>query len=113
MSFLAGLLAWLGIVTTHVQAAPRREAAAGAIRSGFSTGSLLATDDGSSVAVPLGFGVNFFGLNFNRLYVNNNGNVTFDAPLGVYTPRDLTSIGGQIIAPFWADVDTTGVGSAL
>ena len=46
--------------------------------------------------------------------MNNNGNVTFGADLGEYTPEDLT---GQttipIIAPFFADVDTRALGSNL
>ncbi len=66
VSFLAGLLAWLGSVTTQVQAAPRREAAAGAVRAGFNRGSFLANDDDSLGPVQLGFDVNFFGLNFNQ-----------------------------------------------
>jgi uncharacterized protein (TIGR03437 family) len=48
----------------------------------------------------------------NTLYVNNNGNVTFDEPLPGYTPRRLSETGRTIIAPFWADVDTTGVRSS-
>jgi hypothetical protein len=43
--------------------------------------------------------------------VNNNGNVTFDAPLSTYTPESIVSAGKVIIAPYWADVDTTGQGS--
>jgi hypothetical protein len=44
--------------------------------------------------------------------VNTNGNVTFDAPLPVFTPFNLASeIGTPIIAPFFADVDTRATGS--
>ncbi|MBL8483466.1 MAG: hypothetical protein JNJ60_14810, partial [Rhodocyclaceae bacterium] len=50
---------------------------------------------------------NFYGLTFSQLYVNNNGNVTFNAPLSTYTPFGLTgNIGTPIIAPFFGDVDT-------
>ena len=66
IGFLAGLLALMGIVTAQVQAAPLREAAAGAVRPGFNTGSLPAYDDISLGPVRLGFTVNFFDLNFNR-----------------------------------------------
>jgi len=79
---------------------------AAAIRPGFDASTLAANDDGSTGLVPIGFNVNFFGITFNNLYVNNNGNVTFDGPLGTFTPFDLTSTGRQIIAPFFADVDT-------
>lgn len=86
---------------------------AAAIRSGFDANTLPANDDGSTSSVGIGFDANFFGLTFNSLFVNNNGNVTFDAPLGTYTPFGLTSTSRQIIAPFFADVDTRGAGSGL
>jgi hypothetical protein len=81
---------------------------------GFFAGTLPANDDGSTVAVDLGFGhpINFGGLH-SGLFVNNNGNVTFDSPLSAYTPFGLSSTDRQIIAPFFADVDTRGVGSGL
>jgi hypothetical protein len=82
------------------------------------TNTLPANDDGSTAAVALGIGgasgVNFFGQSFTSVYVNNNGNVTFQQPLGQYTPNGLaTGVGFPIIAPFFADVDTRGTGSGL
>jgi hypothetical protein len=77
-----------------------------AIRAGFDSNTLPANDDGSTGLVPIEFMVNFFGTNFSALFVNNNGNVTFDAPLSTFTPFDLTATGQVIIAPFFADVDT-------
>lgn len=77
-----------------------------AVRSGFSDNVLPANDDGSSGAVDIGFPVNFFGNTYTQVYVNNNGNLTFDQSLPDYTPGDLVSTGRVIIAPFWADVDT-------
>ncbi|GAX62663.1 hypothetical protein SCALIN_C38_0026 [Candidatus Scalindua japonica] len=77
-----------------------------AIRNGFNTYTLASNDDESTGEVQIGFTVNFFGLNFSSLFVNNNGNITFDSPLTTYTPFDLTTTGQQIIAPFFADVDT-------
>jgi hypothetical protein len=82
------------------------------IETGFNTNSgiLPTNDDGSSAqAVPLGFGVDFFGdpRNLtNAVWVNNNGNITFDSSLSAYTPTPLASTGFRIIAPLWADVDT-------
>jgi Zn-dependent metalloprotease len=73
---------------------------------------LARNDDGSTDRVQLPFPVNFFGNTHNSLYVNNNGNVTFDAPLAAYTPFGLTTnIGTPIIAAFFADVDTRAPGS--
>lgn len=63
-------------------------------------------DDESSASVGLPFAIDFFGNEYNALYVNNNGNVTFDAPLGDYVPFNLTQTSRVIIAPFFADVDT-------
>lgn len=80
---------------------------------GFTAATLPANDDGSTGLINIGFTVNYFGLGFTQLFVNNNGNVTFDFALGTYTPFDLTSTGQQIIAPFFADVDTRGVGSGV
>ena len=103
----AGVLASLALA-----AAP---AHAGAIRlaSEFTDFTLPANDDGSTGLVDIGFAVNFYGVNRSQLFVNNNGNVTLDASLSTYTPFGLSGTNRQIIAPFFADVDTRGVGSGL
>ncbi|MGM0583610.1 MAG: nidogen-like domain-containing protein [Pseudomonadota bacterium] len=88
-------------------------AQAQAIRSGFDSNTLAPNDDGSTGLVDIGFEVNFFGVEADQLYVNNNGNVTFDSALGTFTPFDLTSTGQQIIAPFFADVDTRNAGDPV
>ncbi|MBO1268114.1 nidogen-like domain-containing protein [Arthrobacter cavernae] len=72
---------------------------------------LRANDDSSSASVQLPFGVNFYGSSFESLWVNNNGNVTFDGPLSTYTPFGLAGTSSKIIAPFFGDVDTRGAGS--
>jgi Nidogen-like/Thrombospondin type 3 repeat len=82
------------------------EPAPGVIRPGFDENALAANDDGSTDAVPLRFDANFFGTTYGSLFVNNNGNVTFDQPLGAFTPFDLTATNRAIIAPFFGDVDT-------
>lgn len=40
------------------------------------------------------------------MYVNTNGNVTFERGLSTYTPGTITAGNSPIFAPFWADVDT-------
>ncbi|MCA1695186.1 MAG: HYR domain-containing protein [Actinobacteria bacterium] len=84
------------------------------------TNTLPANDDGSTVAVPIGFEVQLGrrpdGVTpavYSQLFVNNNGNVTFDSPLGTYTPFGISGARTKILAPFFADVDTRGVGSGL
>jgi len=85
-----------------------------AIRPGFDDHSLAANDDSSTDVIDAGFEMNFFGTKWSTLYVNNNGNITFDAPLFTFTPFALTSnLGTPIIAPFFADVDTTDANSQL
>jgi hypothetical protein len=86
---------------------------AGAIRSGFNSSTLPANDDGSTGLIPLGFSADFFGLTFSGMYVNNNGNITFDSQLGTFTPFNLSTTGQQIIAPFFGDVDTRSAGSPV
>src|SRR5262249_18593397 len=78
----------------------------GAVQGGFDASALPANDDVSTDFVPLGFAVNFFGITYTGLYVNNNGNVTFDKPMPIFTPFDLASSPRAIVAPFFADVDT-------
>jgi len=73
---------------------------------GFNANTLAPNDDGSTGLVGLGFTFNFFGTNYTQVYVNNNGNVTFDAPLSTFTPFPLLGTSRVIIAPFFADVDT-------
>jgi len=97
---------------------------AGAIRNlpGFTTTVYGPNDDGSypctgmndgapagdcaATAVPIGFTINFYGVSFDSLYVNNNGNVTFLNPLSDFTPFGLVGTDSQIIAPYFSDVDT-------
>ena len=79
--------------------------------AGCRTNTLQANDDGSTDSVPLGSRATSSTASSSRLYVNNNGNVTFDRRSGQYTPFDFREAGALIIAPFFADVDTRGVGS--
>lgn len=72
---------------------------------------LSRNDDGSSAQVTLPFRINFFQRYYSSLYINNNGNVTFQSPLSEYTPFRITASTPPIIAPFFADVDTRGSAS--
>jgi hypothetical protein len=80
---------------------------------GCNAHTLPANDDSSSDAHQLPFPANFFGTTYTHAYVNNNGNVTFDAPQSEYTPFRLTAQTPPIIAPFFADVDTRAGTSKL
>jgi Ca2+-binding RTX toxin-like protein len=83
----------------------------------FALTQLARIDDSPSAQVAIGFGtpINFFGTNYDSLFVNNNGNVTFDAAQATFTPFGLGAAhrGTPIIAPFFADVDTRGAASGV
>jgi hypothetical protein len=113
----------IGMVSTALMSAA-------AIVPGFNTTSDGRNDDGTwtapsgctnaasggtcpGTAIPIGFTVDFFGLNFSTLFLNTNGNVTFDSPLSTFTPFGLTSTSREIIAPFFADVDTRPAASGV
>ncbi|MEZ6122433.1 MAG: nidogen-like domain-containing protein [Planctomycetaceae bacterium] len=81
--------------------------------AGFGENSLPANDDDSTSQIDgtgvFPNGLNFFGNTWTSLYINNNGNITFDQPQGTYTPFVLTgATSNPIIAAFFADVDTEG-----
>jgi hypothetical protein len=80
--------------------------------AGFTTNAIPASDDGSTAAVTLPVPVNFYGTTYPTLFVNTNGNVTFDQVFSAYTPSPLQTTGRAIIAPFLADVDTRNAASA-
>ena len=76
------------------------------------TNVLPANDDGSTGQVNLGFTANINGTNYTQTFVNNNGNITFNNPLGTFTPSAISSGAfGPIIAAYFADVDTRAPGS--
>lgn len=91
-----------------------------AIRDGFTNNSLGPNDDDNydddyghlltNLLANIGFPINFFGTTYTDLWVNNNGNVTLDIYLQAFTPTPLLGLGTNIIAPFWADVDTRSSG---
>jgi len=95
----AGMLAVLAL------SSPVAEAAAIRTDVGFTANTLARNDDGSTGRITLPFELCFFGQFFSSLFVNNNGNVTFNAPLGTFTPS-LSLLTQPIIAPFFADIDT-------
>ena len=72
--------------------------------------SLARADDSGSVEVDLSSvftgGLDFFGVNYQKIWINTNGNVTFGSALSQYTPSGITGGSTPMIAPFFADVDT-------
>ena len=66
--------------------------------SAFKANTVPRNDDGSTAQISLPFTMNFFGQSYNKLYVNNNGNVTFNGPQVTYTPFALNTTSVPIIA---------------
>lgn len=93
----------LALVSAQAQALALRTDA------GFDANTFASNDDGS-ISVNSGINFDFFGINGPNLWLNNNGNVTFGAPLNTYTPFGITAGSTAMIAPFFADVDTRGIG---
>ncbi|XP_035986707.1 LOW QUALITY PROTEIN: alpha-tectorin, partial [Fundulus heteroclitus] len=72
------------------------------------------SDDGSAPRfnLPQSKSFNFFGQHYSQIFLNNNGDLTFDAPWSSYIPEQFPRHGGRdIIAPFWADLDNTRSGN--
>jgi uncharacterized protein (TIGR03437 family) len=108
----AAILAGSALAPCHARAD------SGAIVPVNLSNSLGPNDDDSAGPIALGIGgengISFFGQSFTQIHINNNGNLTFGGSLRAYTPNGLaTGVGRPIIAPFFADVDTTGEGSGV
>lgn len=86
---------------------------AGPIRDGFQEITFARNDDGTVGPINVGFTMNFFGMSRENLFINNNGNITFDRGLSTYTPFAITGGSTPMIAPFFADVDTRRLGEAV
>ncbi|XP_074631718.1 sushi domain-containing protein 2-like [Acropora palmata] len=73
---------------------------------------LQPNDDGSSGEVILSVLFPYFDRYHSSLYVNTNGVVSFLVQVSQYTPNPFPlGDGRRLIAPFWADVDTTNGGN--
>jgi len=73
----------------------------------------LADDDG--VATALAFGFDFFSGSYTQVFVNSDGNLTFDEADRASTARDLARLlsGPPRLAPFLADLDPSAGGAVF
>ncbi len=67
-------------------------------------------DDGSTTPIPLSFTFTFYGNQFNQIYINNNGNISFEGSFSTFTPEGFPVANFGMVAPFWGDVDTRNAG---
>ena len=68
--------------------------------------AMLPNDDLYSNSISLPFNFNFYGTSYDSLYINNNGNISFSQPYFTFTAYPFPDPSFNMIAPFWADVDT-------
>lgn len=72
--------------------------------------AFAANDDGSLGPINLGFTFDLYGVSYTQCYINNNGNITFTAANGTYSSTGFPN-NIPMVAAFWADVDTRGIGN--
>ncbi|HEX2955955.1 MAG TPA: nidogen-like domain-containing protein, partial [Chitinispirillaceae bacterium] len=72
--------------------------------------ALSKVDDNGSERAGLGFQINFNGIRYDNVWVNNNGNLTFSGALSTYTPYLIQQNSQPMFAAFFADVDTRNYG---
>lgn len=70
-------------------------------------------DDGSTPLINIPFNFCLYGTQYNSLYINNNGNISFGTPYGTFTSTPFPDTNFIMVAPFWGDVDTRNPASGL
>ncbi|XP_056324999.1 homeobox-like protein HDP1 [Danio aesculapii] len=70
-----------------------------------------AADDGSSSDITLLSSFLFFGRTYQKIYVNNNGDLTFSQAFSQFVPYSFPAYGSQdIIAGLWTDLNNGASG---
>lgn len=62
-------------------------------------------DDGSFGPIALPFTFDLYGASYNQVWINTNGNLTFNGPFSTFSPSGFP-FNVPMVAPFWGDVDT-------
>ena len=77
-----------------------------------SLGTAVTLGDDDSAAQAIAFPFTFYGRQFSSLFVNSDGNLTFEAPDNASTARGIGRLatGAPRIAPFFADLDPSASG---
>jgi Nidogen-like len=81
--------------------------------AGANVGDPTGRNDDGFMQLTLPFSVNFFGNTFNSLFINNNGNVSFNAGISAFVPTGPTGASVPVISPFFSDVDTRNLASGV
>src|SRR5688572_13550678 len=62
-------------------------------------------DDGSYGPIASGCNFNLYATSYHQVWINTNGNLTFNGPLAMYNPLGFP-YNVPMVAGFWADVNT-------
>lgn len=76
------------------------------------TAPLFRNDDGSSDEIQLPFEYCLYGDTYDRVFINNNGNISFGETVGTFSSEAFPN-NFVMVAPFWGDVDTRGPNSGV
>jgi hypothetical protein len=76
-------------------------------------GNPTGRNDDGFMQLSLPFSVTFFGTTYNSLFINNNGNVSFNAGISAFIPTGPTGSSQPIISPYFGDVDTRNPASGV
>jgi hypothetical protein len=71
-------------------------------------GTLLSQCDDCFFPVQLPFPFTFFGVTYNSIFVNNNGNLSFNSGDSTFTPSIAGFPSRPRISPFWDDLISAG-----
>lgn len=115
-----GLRGWVlaGLLALFVFAIPAKAFALGPnamiYPTGWNNNSVARGDDNTFPTVDLPFNMTWNGTTYSSVNINMNGNATFGTSFTEYNPnRLLSATGRNIMAPFWADVDTRNTSTGL
>jgi gliding motility-associated-like protein len=99
-------------VSVETESAPMRAASCGCYITPDASYTLAMgpNDDLSTGLIALPFTFCLYGTNYNSLYINNNGNVSFGTAYGTFSAAGFPSASYTMVAPFWGDVDTRPAG---
>lgn len=79
-----------------------------------SSAKAAGSNDDGSVAIDVtsvfSGGIDFYGSNYDTIYLNSNGTISFGTPFTDYQTNDLTAETTPMLAPFFADVNINSGG---
>ena len=80
-------------------------------RAGNGWSNLDRNDDGSTSNVAIPFTFSLYGTLYTSIWINNNGNISFDGPKARYNPNGFPNAYDVMVAAWWTDIDTRGASS--